>query len=162
MRERKRSWTRGLLLVTGIVIGAAAIHGSAVFAGDSKEKNAGEADWNDDGNDGDQDSVALTFATVGDSRQDPTAPDPTTVPVSVQDQTWLENTKAWSRIMRTVSAQHAKLLFFNGDMIMGYGKTEVPSDTSTVDKVVKSDLVATYRQYAFWRGMVSTLMETGT
>jgi hypothetical protein len=47
-------------------------------------------------------------------------------------------------------------------MIMGYGNDVVPADTSTVDAVVGSDLVKAYRQYGFWRGMVATLMETGT
>jgi len=108
------------------------------------------------------DPVVLSFSTVGDSRQDPTNPDPTTVPVSGQDQHWLQNTKAWSRIIRTIELQHPQFLFFNGDMIMGYGKASVPSDTSTVSAVVKSDLVKFYTQYAFWRGMVADLMETGT
>jgi hypothetical protein len=157
--QRKRSWL--LPLTIGTVVGA------VWFSLHTREAVAGDPSQDDDetalagGND-DHDPTVLSFATVGDSRQDPDKPDPTTVPLSGQDATWLQNTKAWARIMRSVQKQHAKLLFFNGDMIMGYGNMIVPSDTSTVDKVVKSDLVAAYRQYGFWRGMVATLMETGT
>lgn len=108
------------------------------------------------------DPVILSFSTVGDSRQDPKHPDPTTMPVSGQDKNWLQSTKAWSRIIRSVEKQHSDFLFFNGDMIMGYGNAGVPADTSTVDAIVNSDLVKFYKQYAFWRGMVADLMETGT
>jgi hypothetical protein len=52
-------------------------------------------------------------------------------------------------------------LFFNGDMIMGYGLAGPTRSTSVAD-VVGSDLMAFYRQYAFWRGMVAPLMEGGT
>ena len=108
------------------------------------------------------DPVVLTFSTVGDSRQDPKHPDPTTLPLSGQDANWLQSTKAWSRIIRSVEKQKSDFLFFNGDMIMGYGNADVPADTTSVDAIVKSDLVQTYKQYAFWRGMVADLMETGT
>jgi hypothetical protein len=151
MRSKQHWWIWSLALTTGIVVAAAGIAGRTAVAGDAL-----------DAGDEDGDPATLTFATVGDSRQDPDKPDPTTLPLSGQDKTWLQSTKAWSRIMRSVQKQRARLLVFNGDMIMGYGNMVVPSDTSTVDKVVKSDLVAAYRQYGFWRGMVSTLMETGT
>jgi hypothetical protein len=107
------------------------------------------------------DPVVLTFSTVGDSRQDPVTFDATQAPLSGQDQIWLQNSKAWSRIMRSIEKQDAKLLFFNGDMIMGYGKAGAPATNSVAD-VVASDLMAFYRQYAFWRGMVAPLMEAGT
>jgi len=115
----------------------------------------------------DDDDVVLSFATVGDSRQDPVSPDPTTLPVSGQDKIWLQNTKAWSRIIDSIKHQNANFLFFNGDMIMGYGKAGVPaaSDATaglTVADVTKSDLMAFYKQYAYWRGMVAPLMEAGT
>ena len=116
---------------------------------------------NHDG-DAEYDPVVLSFSTVGDSRQDPASPDPTTKPLSGQDANWLQNTKAWSRIIRSVEDQKSDFLFFNGDMIMGYGNADVPADVSTVDAIVKSDLVQFYKQYAFWRGMVADLMETGT
>lgn len=109
-----------------------------------------------------QEPGMLTFSTVGDSRQDPVSPDPSQLPLTVQDAIWLQNTKAFSRILESVRSQHASMLFFNGDMIMGYGKAGVPADASTVDKIVNSDLVQFYRQYAFWRGMVAGLMERGT
>ena len=53
----------------------------------------------------------------------------------------MQNTKAWSRIIRSVEDQKSDFLFFNGDMIMGYGNADVPTDTSSVDAVVASDLV---------------------
>jgi len=107
------------------------------------------------------DAVLLKFSTVGDSRQDPKEIDPTMLPLSTQDKIWLQNTKAWSRIMREVEAQKSKLLFFNGDMIMGYGLAG-PTPGTSVAEVVGSDLMAFYRQYGFWRGMVAPLMESGT
>ena len=108
-----------------------------------------------------RDPVLLSFSTVGDSRQDPVSFDPTTGPLSGQDKLWLQNSKAWSRIMRSVESQKAKLLFFNGDMIMGYGLAG-PTPSNSVADVVGSDLMAFYRQYAFWRGMVAPMMEAGT
>jgi hypothetical protein len=56
--------------------------------------------------------------------------------------------------------QGSNLLFFNGDMIMGYGIANVPKDNMTVDGIVNSDLMAFYRQYGFWRGMIAGPMET--
>jgi len=111
----------------------------------------------------DVDPVVLTFSTVGDSRQDPVSPDGTTplATMSGQDKTWLQNTKAWARIQRSIQAQKASLLFFNGDMIMGYGLAGPTKSTSVTD-VLASDLMAFYRQYGFWRGMVAPAMETGT
>lgn len=115
---------------------------------------------------GRQDGVILSFSTVGDSRQDPSNPDPTTLDpktgqLSGQDATWLQSTKAWSRIIDSVNQQESQFLFFNGDMIMGYGNAAAPADNS-VSTVVKSDLMNFYRQYGFWRGMVAGLMEKGT
>jgi hypothetical protein len=111
------------------------------------------------------DPIVLSFSTLGDSRQDPVSPDPTTVPVSAQDKIWLENTKAWSRILTTIQIRPSNqkspnLLFFNGDMIMGYGWATVPSNNTTVQGIVSSDLMAFYRQYGFWRGMIAGSMET--
>jgi hypothetical protein len=116
----------------------------------------------DDDKDDDRDPEILRFSTVGDSRQDPVTFDPTTAPLSGQDKIWLQSTKAFTRILDTIHEQKASMLFFNGDMIMGYGKASVPADTSTVEKIVGSDLVKFYTQYAFWRGMVSRTMENGT
>src|SRR5436190_18379108 len=94
--------------------------------------------WAGDENEG----LILSFSTVGDSRQDPATPDPTTLPLSDQDAIWLQNTKAWSRIMRSTEDQKSALLFFNGDMIMGYGNAAVPANNTTVDGIVNSDLVS--------------------
>lgn len=160
MRNGTRLLVWALSIAAGATLAAAALHVPSAVAGDSS-KNPGAPDnenWLGD----ESDPATLTFATVGDSRQDPDKPDPTTTPLSGQDAYWLQNSKAWSRIMATVEKQRAKLLVFNGDMIMGYGNTILPADTSTIDKVLKSDLVRTYREYAFWRGMVAPLMESGT
>ena len=122
------------------------------------------------------DDVVLRFATVGDSRQDPINLDPSQVAqggLTGQDAKWLQNTKAWSRIMRTISSHKANLLFFNGDMVMGYGngtdltnvKTTNVNGTWTPANLpvgVTTDTTDFYAQYAFWRGMVANLFETGT
>lgn len=142
------------------------------------------------------DRVILTFSTVGDSRQDLGYPDPSVINHAMvdvgscqtpsgnglksnpgltgQDCKWLQNSKAWSRILRTIQSQKVNLLFFNGDMIMGYGRAGVPVSRSsngtdekpiispTIDDIINSDVMQSYKQYAFWRGMVANLMETGT
>jgi hypothetical protein len=90
--------------------------------------------------------VVLTFATVGDSREEAGA-----TYLSPQDAIWLQNTRVWSRIMREVQTHRPELLFFNGDMIMGYK-----------DAAVTANHEALNRQYAFWRGMTTQLLETGT
>ena len=94
------------------------------------------------------DREILSFSTVGDSRQDPVAPDPTTLPLSGQDAMWLENTKAWSRIMQSIEEQRSSLLFFNGDMIMGYGNAVVPANNTNVAGIVGSDLVKLVEEIA--------------
>src|SRR5271170_4338178 len=129
------------------------------------------------------DPVIFSFATVGDSRQDPASPDPTTLlavnpttgqggpsntgTLLPQDAVWLQNTKAFARIIRTMQTEKPNLLFFNGDMIYGYGRPTVPTAWATtppasVAAVIGSDLVFEYTQYAFWRGIVAPLFETGT
>jgi len=118
------------------------------------------------------DPVIFSFATVGDTRQDPTSPDATTLMGGIkgtllpQDAQWLQNSKAWARILRTVQSQKANLLLVNGDMIMGYGRAIVPAAWTTTAPneagVVGSDLVKFYTQYAYWRGMVANSLETGT
>jgi hypothetical protein len=117
---------------------------------------------NKDSSKEDHDAAILTFSTVGDSRQDPITFDPTTAPLSGQDAIWLQNTRAWSRIIGSIEDQRSNFLFFNGDMIMGYGKATVPTNNTTVAGIVNSDLFKFYQQYAFWRGMVASLMENGT
>lgn len=121
--------------------------------------------------------VVLTFSTVGDSRQDPNNYDQASVgpTLSGQDSIWLQNTKAISRILRTIQSQRSTMLFFNGDMINGYGWANYgytsnatqsaiagPVAPASTADIVGSDLMKHYRQYAFWRGMVSQSMETGT
>jgi hypothetical protein len=94
--------------------------------------------------------------------------------LSGQDCKWLQNTTAWSRIMRTIQTQKSQMLFFNGDMIMGYGKagvpvtrnstgaSEAPVTSPVLDDVLNADIMQIYKQYGFWRGMVANLMETTT
>jgi hypothetical protein len=101
------------------------------------------------------DDTILTFSTVGDSREDPT-----TTGLNAQNKIWLQNTKAWSRLVDEIGAQKPKLLFFNGDMIMGYGNADPAIVTAT--NVADSDFYKYGRQYAFWRGMVAGLLEKGT
>jgi len=108
------------------------------------------------------DTVVLSFATVGDSRQDNAKPDPSQLPLTGQDKIWLQNTKAFGRILREIAAKKANLLFFNGDMVLGYGNASPSSNVSDVNSVINSDLVRFYTEYAYWRGMAATLMETGT
>jgi hypothetical protein len=134
---------------------AAALVGLAI---QSSMANGHEGDRDDD----DRDGCTMTFSTVGDSRQDNVAPDSTALPVYGQDSIWLQSTKAWSRIQRSITEQKSDILFFNGDMIMGYGNDVLPANNTTVAGILGSDLVASYKQYAFWRGMAAGMMETGT
>jgi hypothetical protein len=142
---------------TGLTVGlmtmaALALAGNVAQADDRQGENDGDKDHN---------GVILSFSTVGDSRQDPDTPDPTTIPLSGQDAIWLQNTRVLDRMSRSVEAQGSSFLFFNGDMIMGYGNAISPADTNVVT-VVNSDLMKFYRQYGFWRGMMAGLMEGGT
>ena len=121
--------------------------------------------------------VILTFSTVGDSRQDPVTFDKASVGSTLtgQDAIWLQNTKAITRILRTIQSQKSSMLFFNGDMVHGYGWAGLgytsnaassaitgPTTPASVADVVGSDLLKFYQQYGFWRGMVAPAMETGT
>jgi len=121
--------------------------------------------------------VVLTFSTVGDSRQDPVTYDQASVgaTLSGQDAIWLQSTKAFARILRTIQSQKSNMLFFNGDMIHGYGwagfgyttnrdstVTTGPVAPASAADVLNSDLFRTHQQYSFWRGMVAPVMETGT
>lgn len=142
------------------------------------------------------DPVIFSFATVGDSRQDPKKADPTTFltnpnpatqggmpsfsgTVLPQDQTWLQNSAAWSVIQQGVVAQGAQLLFFNGDMIFGYGRPIMPTVWTGLPVTWKAPITSTvlaaqtngslypdaffeYIQYAYWRGTVSSLFNSGT
>lgn len=87
------------------------------------------------------DPIIFSFATVGDSRADPEAED-----MTGQDRRWLQNSRALARILREIQAQKPDALFFNGDMIYGYSTNRHALD----------------REYAYWRGMVAGLLESGT
>lgn len=112
----------------------------------------------------DADPVVFTFSTVGDSRLDSVTNDPTQLPLTGQDAKWLNNSKVFSRMLRTIQSQKAQALFFNGDMIMGYGKAALPTTAAATphDYIFNTDLGQFYVQYAFWRGMVAPVMENGT
>jgi len=87
-----------------------------------------------------KEDVVFRFATYGDSRTALKADG-----ISTQDQRWLNATPVVSRMIREISARHANALFFNGDMVLGYTK----------------DATQLEREYAYWRGMMGTLMEAG-
>jgi hypothetical protein len=137
------------------------------------------------------DPIIFSFATVGDNRQDPKKPDPTTFlansnsaaqggapsfsgVVLPQDQEYMQNSAAWTQIQQGISAQGAQLLFFNGDMIYGYGRPILPTQwsgnpvtwktpiTPALSETVYPDAFFEYIQYAYWRGTVSTLFSAGT
>lgn len=123
------------------------------------------------------DPVVFSFASVGDSRQDPKKADPTTFlsgAMLPQDQIFLNNSAAWSVIQQGIVNQGAQLLFFNGDMIYGYGRPLLPKEwtgapgtwktpiTPALAETVYPDAFFEYMQYAYWRGTVSTMFGSGT
>jgi hypothetical protein len=133
------------------------------------------------------DPVVFSFATVGDNRTDPKKPDPTTFvanphpttqnggpsfsgAVLPQDQEYMQNSAAWDEIQEGILAQGANLLFFNGDMIYGYGRPIMPTAwtgnpvtwSAAVTSTVYPDAFFEYIQYAYWRGTVSTMFNQGT
>jgi hypothetical protein len=133
----------------------------------------------------DRDPVVFSFATVGDNRQDLKSPDPTTLlavdpntgeggpsltgTLLPQDKEYLQNSLAWSTIQGGIQAQNPNLLFFNGDMIYGYGRPTLPAvwasgqpNSWTTSETVSPDAFFEYVQYAYWRGTVSPLFNTGT
>src|SRR5256885_14757435 len=59
-----------------------------------------------------RDRVTLSFSTVGDSRQAPDTPDPTTPPLSGQDAHSLQNTRVLDRISRFVAMHRSRPQFF--------------------------------------------------
>jgi hypothetical protein len=88
------------------------------------------------------DKLLFTFSSVGDCRIDNTVSD-----ASAQDLKWRVNTKVLTRMMDEMQAQKSNMLFYNGDMIMGY--------------TPNSDVNVLNREYAFWRGVVGTAFEHG-
>lgn len=85
--------------------------------------------------------VVFHFSTFGDSRTDRKIKG-----ITAQDKLYLTATAPLARMIKEINAKNSQVLFFNGDMIMGY-------DT---------DLTQVQREYAYWRGMMATLMESGT
>jgi len=132
------------------------------------------------------DPVIFSFSTVGDSRTDPGKPDATTllanpsptaqggVPsltgsILPQDNQWVTNTMAFGQILQGIQQQAPNLLFFNGDMIFGYGRPTLPTSWAngkpnswTSSQTLNPDTIFEYIQYAYWRGMVANLFLNGT
>lgn len=132
------------------------------------------------------DPVIFSFSTVGDSRTDPLKPDATTLlanpnpstqggvhsltgTILPQDNQWVTNTAAFARILLGIQSQNPNLLFFNGDMIFGYGRPTLPTawangkpQTWNTAQTVSPDAIFEIAQYAYWRGLVSPLLENGT
>jgi hypothetical protein len=128
------------------------------------------------------DPVVFSFATVGDSRQDPAKADPTTFlsgspgtpsltgNLLPQDAEYLQNSAAANAILAGIQSQSPNLLFFNGDMIYGYGRPTLPTNNAwtgtpinwTGAQTVNADTIFEYQQYAYWRGSVSSLFNSGT
>jgi Calcineurin-like phosphoesterase len=132
------------------------------------------------------DPVIFSFATVGDSRTDPNKPDATTLlansnPTSQggapsltgtilpQDNQWVQNTQAFGTLLSGIQAQAPNLLFFNGDMIFGYGRPILPAawangkpNSWNTAQSVSPDTVFEISQYAYWRGLVAPLFLSGT
>jgi hypothetical protein len=132
------------------------------------------------------DPVIFSFATVGDSRTDPNKPDQTTLLANAspttqggapsltgtilpQDNEWVQNTQALNSILLGIQAQNPNLLFFNGDMVFGYGRPILPTawangkpNSWNTAQTVTPDTVFEYVQYAYWRGMIASLFQNGT
>jgi hypothetical protein len=132
------------------------------------------------------DPVIFSFATVGDSRTDPGKPDATTLlansspttqggapsltgTILSQDNEWVQNSAAFGTILSGIQSQNPNLLFFNGDMIFGYGRPTLPSawangkpNSWTTAQTVSPDAVFEIAQYAYWRGMVAPMFLAGT
>ena len=132
------------------------------------------------------DPVIFSFSTVGDSRTDPNKPDATTLlanpspttqggmpsltgTILPQDNEWVQNTEAFGKILTGIQSQNPNLLFFNGDMIFGYGRPILPTawangkpNSWNTAQTVTPDTIFEYAQYAYWRGMVANLFLNGT
>ena len=87
-----------------------------------------------------EDSVVFTFVTMGDCRSDHPSLD-----MPPADRIWLEHTRPLARIIREVQAQKPNLVVFTGDTIMGQTTNAAELD----------------REYAYWRGMMTALLEDG-
>lgn len=133
------------------------------------------------------DPVIFSFSTVGDSRTDPAKADATTFlanpsptteggapsltgKILTQDNQWVTNTEAFQTILNHIKSQNPNLLFFNGDMIFGYGRPILPADWAsgqpnswtTTEASVSPDAIFEYIQYAYWRGMIANMFLSGT
>ncbi len=81
----------------------------------------------------------------------------------------MTNTQAFATILAGIQSQNPNLLFFNGDMIFGYGRPILPTawangkpNSWTTAQTVTPDAIFEIAQYAYWRGMVAPLFLTGT
>ena len=85
--------------------------------------------------------VVFHFTTVGDCRGDPLLAGATE-----QDLLWVQSTKVLARMIREMQIEKPQALFYNGDMIYGYSSNKEKME----------------RYYAYWRGMMANLIESGT
>jgi hypothetical protein len=88
------------------------------------------------------DEILFSFSVTSDSQADLGDPD-----TSVQDRKWTVNSKVLSRMIGEIQEQKPKILFFCGDAIDGY---------------THGDMNELNNEYAFWRGNMAKLFETGT
>lgn len=162
---------------SAVVLALAALATAAV--------GAHEKDNHDRDSRHDRDPVVFSFATVGDNRQDLKSPDPTallavdpntgeggpslTGTLLPQDKEYLQNSLAWTTLQQGIQSQNPNLLFFNGDMIYGYGRPTLPAawangqpNSWKTSETVNPDAFFEYVQYAYFRGSVSPLFNTGT
>jgi len=163
---------------SAVVLAMSALAAAAAGAHE-KDNRDRDSRWHD------RDPVVFSFATVGDNRQDIKSPDPTTLlavdpntgeggpsltgTLLPQDKEYLQNSLAWTTIQQGIQSQNPNLLFFNGDMIYGYGRPTLPTawangqpNSWKTSETVSPDAFFEYSQYAYFRGTVSPLFNTGT
>jgi hypothetical protein len=87
------------------------------------------------------DEILVTFAVTSDSQADFGDPD-----ISLQDQKWTVNSKVFTRIISEIQQQKPQMLFFGGDGIDGFTRGNMERLNS---------------EYAFWRGSIAGLFESG-
>ena len=88
-----------------------------------------------------RDPVVFRFSSFGDSRTALNVAD-----ITPQDKKWLINSPVLTRIDREIAQYHPNAMVYVGDMVMGYTKDKTQLE----------------REYGYWRGLTSNLLESGT
>ncbi len=88
------------------------------------------------------DEILFKFSVTSDSQIDTDDPS-----IDEQDRKWEVNSRVLTRITSEIQVQKPKMLFFCGDGIDGFTGGDMPLLSS---------------EYAFWRGSIAKLFETGT